>query len=121
MDFTHLVGAENVERAGRNMKEAAGEMTQAANIIWEAVEKFNQNTFEEWLQRMQEVLRPLQQPEAAVENEAPAKDLGCWPLLLQNAKEIANANLERAEMAEANLKAAKADRLAALDSVARPN
>lgn len=119
MDFTHLVGAENVERAGRNMKEAAGEMTQAANIIWEAVEKFNQNTFEEWLQRMQEVLRPLQQPEAAVENEAPAKDLGCWPLLLQNAKEIANANLERAEMAEANLKAAKADRLAALDSVAQ--
>jgi hypothetical protein len=59
---THvLLGAENVERAGHNIQHAADEMTRAADNIAEAVRQFNQNSFDDWLRRIEEILHPLQE------------------------------------------------------------
>ncbi len=42
-DHIILIGAEDVQQAGNRMKEAAAEMTRAANLIWEAQVQFHQD------------------------------------------------------------------------------
>ncbi len=43
MDSMYLMGSEDVQQAGHNMKAAAAEMTRAANQIWEAMERFRED------------------------------------------------------------------------------
>ncbi len=43
MDSIYLMGSEDVQSAGFVMRDAAKEMTQAANQIWEAMERFRED------------------------------------------------------------------------------
>ena len=41
MDTVYLSGSEDVQRAGNRIKEAASEIGQASNLIWEAMRQFS--------------------------------------------------------------------------------
>ena len=43
MESIYLVGSEDVQRAGEAMRNAAAEMTQAANQMWEASIRFERD------------------------------------------------------------------------------
>ncbi len=43
MDSIYLMGSEDVQNAGNRMKEAAAEMTRAADQIWHAMERFRED------------------------------------------------------------------------------
>ncbi len=49
MDFIHLVGAEDVSRAGRNIQDAADTINRAANSINESAYLFS-NKIDEFIQ-----------------------------------------------------------------------
>jgi len=54
-DYVHLIGAESVENAGREMSSAASDMIRAANIITDAVNN-NREFLNDWLNRLEYVL-----------------------------------------------------------------
>jgi cytochrome c556 len=43
VEYVYLTGSENVQSAGFVMRDAAKEMTQAANQIWEAMDRFRED------------------------------------------------------------------------------
>lgn len=55
-DYIHLVGAEEVSRAGNNMRAAADTMSQAASSISESNDQFLRR-FEDLVTRMEHALR----------------------------------------------------------------
>lgn len=68
MESIHLIGAEDVSRAGYTMRDAAREMRDAANIISGALE--DQRRFmEDWLTRFEQAMQP------PVINSDPKNDL----------------------------------------------
>lgn len=55
-EYVHLIGAEEVQRAGYTMREAAAEMNRAASHISESL--YQQRVFmEEWIQRLEAILK----------------------------------------------------------------
>ena len=52
MQTVELIGAEQVQRAGHTMREAAADMQRAANEITEAMER-NRRWWDEWLHRLE--------------------------------------------------------------------
>lgn len=59
-NYITLLGAEDVKNAGHNMQRAASEMSQAANYIWESLER-NQQRMDEWLTRFEAALKEAKQ------------------------------------------------------------
>jgi hypothetical protein len=57
-DRMYLVGADDVSRAGSQMREAAAEMLRAAGNIAYALEA-HQRWADDWLQRLQAILDSL--------------------------------------------------------------
>ena len=55
-EFIHLIGTEDVQRAGNNMRAAAEEMTRAANTIDEALRQ-HQGFMNEWIDRVEAVFQ----------------------------------------------------------------
>ena len=41
-EYIYLMGSEDVEKAGYVMRDAAAEMTRAANQIWESMQRFEE-------------------------------------------------------------------------------
>jgi hypothetical protein len=56
MDYVHLVGTEAVASAGVTIREAAHEMTRAANQADERLVQF-ERFLDEWLDRLTDVLK----------------------------------------------------------------
>jgi len=59
-DFIHLIGAEDVSNAGRNISSAASDMQRAAGSIDETFRNF-QNFLEEWLIDFKEIVEKTHQ------------------------------------------------------------
>jgi len=55
-EFIHLIGTEDVQRAGNNMRAAAEQMTRAANTIDEALRQ-HQGFMNEWIDRVEAVFQ----------------------------------------------------------------
>lgn len=54
-EYVHLLGAEDVRRAGHEMRQAAEEIKRAASAIEESV-RLQQRLMDDWLERFQAVL-----------------------------------------------------------------
>lgn len=54
MEFIHLVGADDVQRAGNTMQKAAKDMQMAANSIQESLVNHSQ-FMDDWLYRLREL------------------------------------------------------------------
>ena len=52
MEFVYLVGSEDVQKAGSVMRDAAAEMSRAANLISEAMARFREDV--DRLERLRE-------------------------------------------------------------------
>lgn len=55
MDSIHLIGAEDVQRAGHHISVAAEQMGRAAGNIDESLER-HRRFLDDWLQRFEQVL-----------------------------------------------------------------
>jgi len=55
MEYTTLLGAEDVSRAGRNMAGSAEDMLRAANLISESLSN-HQRFMDDWLDRFKQTL-----------------------------------------------------------------
>ncbi len=60
METVHLIGSEEVGRAGRQMAEAAHTIQQAANLISESLTN-HQRFFDDWLERFRNTLEDHRQ------------------------------------------------------------
>jgi hypothetical protein len=56
VNYIHLVGHEDVQRAGRNMLDAAQSMQQSSSWTTEALHQ-HQRFMDDWLMRLEVVLR----------------------------------------------------------------
>ena len=54
-DYMHLIGADEVSRAGHTMTNAADSMRSAAAVIDTALER-HRAVMDDWLQRLEEIL-----------------------------------------------------------------
>lgn len=54
-EYVHLLGAEDVKRAGHEMRQAAEQMQRATSEMAELL-RMNQRWMDEWLERFQAVL-----------------------------------------------------------------
>lgn len=55
-EYVHLIGSEDVSRAGHNMQHAASEMSPAASSIAHTLE-MHQRFMDDWLVRFEEVMK----------------------------------------------------------------
>jgi hypothetical protein len=56
-NYTHLIGTEDVRRAGQEMTAAASEMMRAASYIDDVLQR-HQRFLDDWLMRKQATLEP---------------------------------------------------------------
>jgi hypothetical protein len=54
MDYVQLIGAETVQSAGVNMRNAADQMSRAASQIEDSLQR-HQRFLDDWLQRLSDV------------------------------------------------------------------
>ena len=55
-EYIHLIGTEDIARAGHNMQSAAGEMAGAASSIEDSMGRHRQ-FMDDWLDRLEQVLK----------------------------------------------------------------
>lgn len=55
-EYIHLIGAEEVSRAGHNMSSAASEMNRAASSIDDSLRQ-HQRFLDDWLARLESVMK----------------------------------------------------------------
>lgn len=57
-EYVHLVGAEDVANAGRNISSAAADMNRAASYIDETLQR-HERFLDDWLDRLGETLKEI--------------------------------------------------------------